>query len=335
MGYWNTVNLSSCEGDHNHRSPSLHRSIIPSPHAFTLIELLVVVAIISILASLLMPAIKNAREAARRAQCMNNVRQLITAVHAYAADYNGAIPYNDGAGGGSYWVWLNALGGYGGDTQPRGLGLLLYNGYINSGKVYFCPSVYQGADYILKPGRYLEFLQIYGVGDNQAGFQTLIATGNFTCRSAYCFRAVAMHDSYLGGAYPAHGPPPAAGYSQLYSKIDQPRCTGSYCYGYHPVFALISDSFMFDPSGIPNGGLYPEGRFHHRIGYNVAYTDGHVRFASDPNGVIRNVDSTGVTGVFTMSRVAEDIWNAFDSYAGYQYYTTPGAFGYVMGLPKE
>jgi prepilin-type N-terminal cleavage/methylation domain-containing protein/prepilin-type processing-associated H-X9-DG protein len=59
--------------------------------AFTLIELLVVIAIIAVLIALLLPAVQAAREAARRAQCVNNLKQLGLAAANYG-DTNGAIP---------------------------------------------------------------------------------------------------------------------------------------------------------------------------------------------------------------------------------------------------
>src|SRR5262245_21239771 len=63
--------------------------------AFTIVELLVVIAVIGLLAALLLPAVQRAREAARRAQCQGNLRQLGIALNNYQA---AAVVYPFGVG---------------------------------------------------------------------------------------------------------------------------------------------------------------------------------------------------------------------------------------------
>ena len=76
-----------------HARPSTQFASAAPRGGFTLIELLVVISIIATLAALILPAIQNARETARRTECLNHIRNNGVAVQSYSSSRNGAVPY--------------------------------------------------------------------------------------------------------------------------------------------------------------------------------------------------------------------------------------------------
>ncbi len=77
--------------------------------AFSLIELLVVISIVSLLAGMLLPALKQARECARAASCASNLRQIGLATQMYLDDYGRFFLYEQPVNGGADMLWYFGL----------------------------------------------------------------------------------------------------------------------------------------------------------------------------------------------------------------------------------
>ena len=105
------------------------RNCIPlNLNGFTLIELLIVIAIIAILAGMLLPALNQVRESARRTQCVSQEKQVGQAVHGYINDYQEYYPFL-----GQYGYDFRYLGKHLNSTSSSFLNLIYY-------KLFDCPS---------------------------------------------------------------------------------------------------------------------------------------------------------------------------------------------------
>lgn len=124
------------------RNPRAPRALTNAGNAFTLIELLVVIAIIAILAAILFPVFAQAREKARQASCLSNLKQIGTGTMMYVQDYDETFPFRPWHSGQGNCFDPATLG-VSGATNPYCTSIDWYANiqpYIKNTNVYWCPS---------------------------------------------------------------------------------------------------------------------------------------------------------------------------------------------------
>lgn len=221
-------------------SPAGHR-------AFTLVELLVVIAIIAILAALLLPALARAKDSGRKAACISNLRQMGIAIHTYAQDNGGRIPYGPIAppfthpakfypstGSPTSLISLADTG------APVGMGLLLKEHLAAAPKVLFCPGSDQSVN---------EEAELAKVGTTQA-------------LGSYYYRHAGVTQLF-------YTPPPLERVPHLLLENLGDNRNGK------PIRALALDSQFLCSGDVATYGVKPSTHHRQKVA-SILFFDGHV-----------------------------------------------------------
>ncbi len=284
-------------------------------NGFTLIELLVVIAIIAILIALLLPAVQQAREAARRTQCKNNLKQLGIAIHNYH-DVNRALPIGAMEVGGNYdgHSWYSRTLSYleqenlantinytvivGGNNNPELRGTVL--------SAHYCPSDTPAMQEESNPTWRIWRTNYaanfgntdFGARDKTAGGVTVTGVkGPFGLNTNYAFRdltdglsntllfgeVVTPKDSGWGGWYGIPMYAGGAGFTAFYSPNSAgPDEAARRCYS--DLGGGVNGSCIVGPGGNDLAGVQAQvftARSKHPGGIQVSMTDGSSRFVSE------------------------------------------------------
>ncbi|OGV67531.1 MAG: hypothetical protein A3K19_17650 [Lentisphaerae bacterium RIFOXYB12_FULL_65_16] len=231
-----------------------NRECVDSVRTFTLIELLVVIAIIAILASMLLPALSQAKDKARQISCMGNIAQLGAAVLCYVHEWDERLIPSDyniegGSTVGNWGTWPYKLApGLGGTSDVWW-----------TAEVFVCPAQPK-ASLTLGPPPYVA----YGYNYSYLGWDTASAYNSTACKLSQI--ATPVETLVLADAGQSYGAtpnsnPPSATYNPSWDLAN-----------WSPGVQSPSCLTTANPGG--SGGQRPPSP-RHRNGCNIVFLDGH------------------------------------------------------------
>ena len=220
-------------------------------YSFTLIELLVVIAIIAILAAMLLPALSAARERARSATCLSNLKNMGIGATMYGSNNSDYRPP----------IWRGYQTRIGSEKNPSGWGHLYTGGYIVDGKAMFCPS-----------GTVITYEKYFF--DSPTASSTKYKTGYAT--AIWNYDESSGNDNWY--SYRLSGP--FKPWNSKYPANVSPNSPATMPLG---MDILREGSYLLAGDSTVYGG--------HGKGINIIWADGHADTFNDSKGEFINVDN--------------------------------------------